>query len=100
MEMYKNIHLNPCYFVIQPRQVILYPCLPEAFLSELCLALTCFGPVSSYANNHHCSYCPGMPYWFSSSVLPACAFTPSTVTQGWSFTTGICSPISFWISFK
>ena len=20
--------------------------------------------------------------------------------QGWSFTTGICSPISFWISFK
>ena len=37
MEMYKNIHLNPCYFVIQPRQVILYPCLPEAFLSELCL---------------------------------------------------------------
>ena len=37
---------------------------------------------------------------FSSSVLPACAFSPSTVTQGWSFTTGICSPISFWISFK
>lgn len=37
----------------------------------------------------------GFCFSFSSSVLPACAFTPSTVTQGWSFTTGICSPISF-----
>ena len=41
MEMYKNIHLNPCYFVTQPRQVILYPCLPEACLSEVCLRFPC-----------------------------------------------------------
>ena len=63
--------------------------LPAGSLSirtPACLALACFEPVSSYANNHHCPYCPGMPYWlfafsFSSSVLPACAFTPSTVTK-------------------
>lgn len=29
------------YFIMKRRQVILYPCLPEAFLSELCLPCPC-----------------------------------------------------------
>ena len=74
MEMYKNIHLSPCYFVIQPgKSFFILACRKPFYPNSACLALACFEPVSSYANNHHCPYCPGMPYWLLlfPSVLPS-----------------------------
>lgn len=37
----------------------------------------------------------GFCFFFQFFGLAGLRFSPSTVTQGWSFTTGICSPISF-----